>query len=551
MPSILTDRIPDIEAMAQPVDKANKALAAEVMEWFDELRGKRAIWDTLWQEVRALVRPNAEDFTRKQPAAIGRKQRIYDDHPTTCLNILTAGIQSNATNAASRWFALTSGDYYLDRRPEVARYLETISNVGYDEIYHPDAGFNPSSHELYSDWGGFGTAVFNFLESDDRVHFRTIPLAECYISENDYGIVDVLFRKFTLSKRAAIMKFGDRLPKDVREGATKEDPIEFIHAVYPIDSDVRFRSVYVHAVSLTVVSEGMFQEFPYCVLRWTKMAGDVYGRSPGTDCLQTVRVLNEKVRVGLQQDQLISAPPIISEDDGVLSTVVLQPWGNIRIRSGSQFPKTLDVGGNLNASRESIQDIRQSISTAFYNDLFEGTDYGNRDRVTGQEVQVDSSSKMRRIAPITNRMEIEFLGPLIKRIYNFLQRKGKLPPMPMALKGRKLKIQYLSPASQALRAIKAQNTLKFIETVVPFMQYDPQILDSIDMDKVMTSTGFAMDIEQSATRSSDDVVALRQQRAKSQQQQQQGEQAMNATQGMLNVAQARKADPSLGGLLQQ
>lgn len=548
MTSLLTER-PSGVAMAESPDKSDEDLGRFVTEWYSELKAKRMIWDRLWQEVRELIRPNAEDFTKKMPAAISRKQRIYDDFPTTALHNCAAGIQSNLTNAADRWFALSSGDYYTDRRPEVAAWLDRSANIGYSEIYHPNAGFNLGSHELYLDWVGFGTGVLNFLADDKRVNFRSIPLAECYISENNYGIVDVLFRKFELSKRAAMMQFPDTLPPSITKGESKEDPIEFVHGVYPIDSDIRFKSVYVHVASGTVVDQGMFQEFPYCVLRWTKMAGDVYGRGPGTDCLQKVRVLNEMVRLRLQSSQLVAAPPVVSEDDGVLSTIVLQPWGNIRIRPGSQFPKALELGGNINASTEDIKMQRDDIGKAFYNDIFESTDYGNRERVTGQEVQVDQSSKLRKIAPVTGRAEIEFLGPLIRRVFGVLQRAGKLPPMPQALVGKKLKIEYLSPASQALRGIKAQNTLKFIQTVIPYLQYDPQILDSLDMDKVIVTTGFAMDIDRDAVRSDSDVAAMRKQRADQQQAQQQSEQAMNATQGIKNVAQARQADPTLGGLV--
>src|ERR1700734_1065466 len=542
--AVLTDYDTDAELMAEQKGQSDRELGRFVLSWYEELRGKRAIWDRLWQEVRELIRPNAEDFTKKMPAAISRKQRIYDDFPSTALHNLAAGIQSNLTNAADRWFALTTGDYYTDRKPEVASWLQKESNEIYDDTFHWRAGFNYSSHELYLDWAGFGTAILNFLEDDDRVHFRAIPLAECCISENDFGIVDVLFRKFELSKRAAEIRFGDALPDSVKKGENKEDPVVFVHGVYPIDSEVKWRSVYVHEASGTVVDQGMFQEFPYCVLRWTKMAGDVYGRSPGTDCLQNVRVLNEAVRLLLQSSQLASAPPVVSEDDGVLSTVVLQPWGNIRIRPGSQFPKALELSGQINVNQEMIKNLHDQIATAFYNDVFEGTDYGNRERVTGQEVQVDQSSKLRKMSGVVGRAEIEFLGPLISRVGKFRMRTGKTAPLPIAMTGKKLKIQYLSPASQALRGIKAKNTLQFIQTVVPYMQYDPQLLDSIDMDKVITTVGFAMDIDLDATRSDSDVAAIRKQRADAQQQQQQTEQAMNATQGIKNVAQARQADPT-------
>jgi hypothetical protein len=551
--SILSPQSMDIDAVttAQLQARNDEELGKFVMRWWEDLRGRRMIWDRLWQEVRELIRPNAEDFTKKMPAAISRKLRIYRDLPSQCLHNLAAGIQSNLTNAADRWFALSTGDERLDRRPEVALWLDRESDAIYDDIYHWRAGFNYASHELYLDWAGFGTAILNFLEDDKRVHFRAIPLAECCISDNDYGIVDVVFRKFELSKRAAIQRFGDALPPEVLKGEGKEDLIAFVHGVYPIESEIEWQSVYVHESSGKVVDKGMFREFPYCVLRWTKMAGDVYGRSPGTDTLQTVRVLYEAVRLMLQSSQIAAAPPIITEDDGVLSTAVLQPWAQWRIRPGSQFPKALELPKGISITQEMIKELCEEVKTAFFNDVFEGTDYGNRDRVTGQEVQVDQASKLRRMSGITGRAEIEFLGPLIMRVGEFRKRTGKMAPMPMSMQGRKIKINYLSPASQALRGIKAQNTLKFLETVVPFLQYDPQLLDGIDLDKVMMSAGFAYGIDRDCVRTDQATVALRKQRANQQQAQAQTQQAVDGSQAALNIANARKADPSLGGLIQQ
>jgi hypothetical protein len=543
--------IVDPEQMAKELEELDKKTSDFVLEWFSELRAERTIWDRLWQETRELVRPNAEDFLKKVSPAISRTRRIYDPTPTKCLANLAAGIQSNLTNSADRWFGLSTGNNELDVRPEVALFLQKEANGIYDDIYNSKAGFAYASHELYMDWAGFGTAIFSFIEDNDQIMFKAIPLAECYISENQFGIVDVVFRKFPLSKRAAKMKFGFELPKEALKGKDKEKKMDFIHAVYPVEGSDGWTSVYIHMDSGKIVSKKIFREFPYCVLRWSKFSGDVYGRAPGTDNLTYIRVLNDYGRIILQSNQVVSAPPIMMEDDGVLSDAVLKPFARWMVRPGSKYPEAFDLKGTITVTREMINDLRTEIKEAFYNDIFEGTDYGNRDRVTGQEVQVDQASKLRRIAPVTGRAEIEFLGPIIRRIAKFREEKGRSFPVPMALRGQKIKIIYLSPASMALRAIKAQNTLKFVETVVPFLQYDPQLLDGIDMDKVMLTSSFAMGIDETCRRSEADKQALRNQRAQQQQQQAASEQAMNATQGIKNVAQARQADPSMGGLLPQ
>lgn len=535
------------EDMARVENERKKKLSQFVLAWYAELKADRGGWERLWQEARELVRPNAKDFTVTVPVWQMRKQRIYDNFPSQALHNLAAGVQSNLTNAASRWFAFSTGDSAVDQQDAVAAWLETSSNIVFDEIYHPEAGFNLASLELYLDWGGFGTGVFQFTEGDDHLHFRSVPLSEACISENDHGIIDVVFREFQLTKRAALLKWPN-LPAKIAAGETQQEYISFIHAVYPIESEIRFKSVYVHKESGEVIEEGMFMEFPYNVVRWAKMAGDVYGRGPGIDNLEDIRVLNEANRLMLQSDQLASAPPVIFENDGVLNKVVLQPWGQLMIAPGSQFPKTLEIKGDLNVTDKTVEDKRTAIGKAFFNDLFESFDGGNRERVTAEEVSTDTNSKLRRLAPVTGRMEIEHLNILVKRVFMFLYRKKRIPEMPPILKQKKLKVQYLSPATQALRAQKAKNNLQFVQTVVPFLQVKPDLLDSLNLDIVMQEAGFAFDISRTAVLSPQAVAAIRQQRAQQQAAQQQSEQAVNATQGVLNVANAQKAAP---GMLQQ
>jgi hypothetical protein len=77
------------------------------------------------------------------------------------------------------------------------------------------AAFNKSNFqqeifELYHDLITFGTAAM-FIEEDDEdiLKFSTRHINEIFIAENDKGRIDTVFRKFKLSARAAIQKFGD------------------------------------------------------------------------------------------------------------------------------------------------------------------------------------------------------------------------------------------------------------------------------------------------------------------------------------------------------
>ena len=71
---------------------------------------------------------------------------------------------------------------------------------------------------------------------------RSIDRSEIYIAENHQGVVDTVFRKFQLTARQAVQRFGaDTLPdKIVTDAEERPDTQhEFLHAVFPNPERVR------------------------------------------------------------------------------------------------------------------------------------------------------------------------------------------------------------------------------------------------------------------------------------------------------------------------
>ncbi len=59
----------------------------------------------------------------------------------------------------------------------------------------------------------------------------TRHIGEVYISENNKGKVDTVFRKFKLTARAAIMQFGEKNVSKTTRGIALKDPYEEISLV--------------------------------------------------------------------------------------------------------------------------------------------------------------------------------------------------------------------------------------------------------------------------------------------------------------------------------
>ncbi|MEW5723047.1 MAG: portal protein, partial [Thermodesulfobacteriota bacterium] len=64
-----------------------------------------------------------------------------------------------------------------------------------------------------------------------------------------------------------------------------------IFFIKPSDASTR-KSSYTSG-EVGFLREGGYEEFPFMVPRWDVSGADVYGRSPGMDCLADVKMLND------------------------------------------------------------------------------------------------------------------------------------------------------------------------------------------------------------------------------------------------------------------
>ena len=377
----------DITGLAE--GSGSKDEAYKIIKWYDEINAHRKIWEPLWQEIRELVIPNAKDFTRRIMIPYNRKERIYYDAPIWALNTLVSGLHSYITNPSSRWFALHCGVDDVDMQYDVMAYFEACADAIFNMYSDPEVGFNFSMPELYREGAALGTAIISLLDDNKTFALRPMPLSECSIAENDKGMVDVLGRKFQLTNRQCLIKFGKAYAAIPYKGSQTEERTDILHFVYPVSptGPLRFKSVYIHMETQTMLSQGAYDFFPFLVFRWTKMTDDVYGNCPGRDSLQNIRLLNTAIRTYMQSAQLRGLPPFVYENDGVLIKPVLESLKAHAIAPGSNPPRSMDLGGDIKITEEYFRFLKEGIDKAFYNDLFVGNDYGNRERVTTVEVQ--------------------------------------------------------------------------------------------------------------------------------------------------------------------
>jgi hypothetical protein len=519
-----------------PVDRK----AEEVIKRFERLQSNRTNWEQLWQEVLKYVVPRKAWVTRKRETAGERTDsNIFDTTARRANQILAAGFHGNMTNPATKWFNLRLQDPGLNAIQDVKEWLADSENKILDVLN--GSNFNEQIHESYVDLGSVGTSVL-LAEEDSRdiVRFRAVFIEEIVIDENDKERVDTVYRKFRMSAKAAWDLWGERAGPKTKE-AMKDDKwdekITFIHCVMPRDrrdpfsnrsTEMPFESTHVEVDSRTTIGEGGFHEQPYMVTRFNKVAGDMYGYSPGVILLPDIKMLNAMAKTLIKAAQKIVDPPLVMPHDGFLLPLKTVPGGINYKLTGNTTDKIepLETKGNIPIGRDMINDYRLAINNGYFTDLF--LLLADRKNMTATEVQERIAEKMVMLGPVIGRLQSEMLDPIIGRVFGILLRQGVLAPPPPALEGRELIIEYVSPLALAQRREAITSVSSLLQLAGGVAQFIPEVIDKIDGDKVIDEAAEIFGVSPQIIRDAEGAGAIREQRAQVQQEQAQLELAQQA-----------------------
>ena len=512
---------------------------------FEALEGQRDNWQNHFQELADYMLPRKADIVRKRSRGEKRMDQIFDGTALQAVDLLSASLHGMLTSGATPWFHLALKDPDIGRDSQVQEWLETTS-LRMMQAFN-QSNFETEIHEMYVDLVVFGTGCM-FVEMDgNQLRFSTRHIAEYHIAENQYGLVDTLFRKYKIPARQAVLRFGyDNVTDYIKKIYDKkpDDEVTILHAVLPRyerdtskeDSlNMPFASVYICMESKMPLSVGGFQEFPYVVPRFLKATGETMGRSPAMVALPDVKMLNLMSKTIIQAAQKQIDPPLLVPDDGFVLPIRTNPGGLNFYRSGSRDTITpLNTGSNIPIGLQMGEQRRQAIRSAFYVDQLLS---GGAPNMTATEVIQRQEERMRVLSPALGRLMNEMLRPLVERTFALMLRNDMLDVAPEILQGRDVDIEYVSPLARAQKSSSLNNTMKALEILMPLAQSLP-VGDHVDPDGLVRHITDALGVPKTVLNSDEEIAQQRQQRAAQQAQMQERQETQEDVYTAAQAAQA-------------
>lgn len=475
----------------------NQSALAALLHRCDRLLAERGPWEGLWQDVADYCLPRPTRPVAAKGPVRARGDLVFDGTVQAALRVLAASLHGLLTAPGQPWFHLTCGDETLDGADGVRVWLDHARDRLMAAFSDPAAQFYPQIHELYLELAAFGTAILSVEDEAQGVRFVTRPLAECALGENEAGRIDLVVRRFRLSVRQALARFGDAAGPLVRRAAEQatrlDEEIEHLHVVLPRGelgfqppgAELPYVSLYIEQGSRCLVGSAGYHEFPFMAVRWEKLAGDTYGRSPVMLALPDIKTLNAILRTVLKGAQKAVDPPVQVPDDGVSGPINLSP-GAVNLvradyaRQGAGI-QPIALGSRVDIGLELVERYRAAIRAALMSDHLLMQTTAN---MTATEVLQRTEERLRVLGPVLGRLQSELLGPLIGRVFAILKRRGQLLPPPPGLVGRSLTLRYVSPLAQAQRLAEAEGVVRTLDVVRPLAETAPEVMDVLNLDEV-------------------------------------------------------------------
>lgn len=533
-----------------------------VLERFGQLYTHRQPFMTRWKSIRDYQLPYLGCFDDTNDSTNQHKRmdsKVMTGTAWEADQVFAAGVMSGLTPPSRQWFKFNFNNPMLNDNVQAASILDERNEIMYAIL--AKANFYNAVHSCYAElpFGQAPLAVFPNPET--IVHFIPFACGSYVMDVGANGVVNVFGRKYQMTAAQILEQFGeDNLPSTVKNALRGGDKYSTRFTVCfmaepnkeykedsPKQSDMPYRVMY--WVDGSAENEwlhvGGCHEFPIKVARYLVTGLEPYAKGAGWFAEGDAKMLQSLERAYLTSVQLVNKPPMIADADTASKGINLIPGSaNVVANAQSRLEPLLNVQQDLTALREKIETTKDAVKRAYSSDLFLLLGEIDRGQMTAREVMERTQEKLQQLGPVVERLQFEFLNPLLERIYAIAERANVFPPFPDEvldqLQGEEIKIEYLSPLVQAQK----MSGLTAIEQSLAFTgqvaQLYPEALDTKNWDEVINKYDEMLGVPAICTRSTDDVEAIRKQRAEAQQKQQAMEQLANAAPAANQATQAAK-----------
>lgn len=498
-------------------------IAKKYMDRYQRAKAHRENFVPLFEECYEYALPQRESFYASR-AGERRDDKIFDETAVVGVQEFASRLQAGIVPNYSRWANLMAGsEIPREQRDAVDNDLDEVTEYVFEVLQN--SNFAQEVHESFLDLA-VGTGVLACEEGDsiDPLSFSAIPLPQVVLDTGPDDKIDHIFRERKgirydeldlLYPRATI----PQKIKDLANGDAKTTVLEVVCRDYTRKNEEAYVSYAICMNTKTILykynMEGLGSN-PFICFRWSKCAGETYGRGPLLNALSAIKTTNLTIELILENAQMSISGIYQMEDDGVINvdTIQLVPGTIIPKAMGSAGLQPIQAAGRFDVAQLILNDMRLNIKRALYNDMLGDP---NKTPATATEVAERMADLSRRMGSAFGRLQAELVQPVLQRVVYILKKQGRIE-IPM-VNGREVKVRSVSPLAQAQANEDISSVARFLQLVGG--TFGPELLNIlIDSEQVAVHLAKKFGVPETLIRDAEQrkqLVALAQQMAQQQQ----------------------------------
>lgn len=443
----------------------------EVMGREAKAQARKDEWRTIYEDCYEFALPQRNLYNGYYEGKVPGKakmQRVFDSTAMSSTKRFANRLQSGLFPPNRHWCRLEPGSGIpKEQQGQAQEILDAYTDIMFDQLRQ--TSFDLAMGEFLLDLC-VGTAVMMIMPGDEvtPLRFIAIPQYLVAVEEGAYGIVDNVYRKLRIKAEAITREFPDVNITTELQDAIDQRGNEELDLFDAIIFDQETGRYHYHVIWPYKSQELVYREMtsnPFIVARFSKTAGEIYGRGPLVDAIADIKTLNKTVELVLKNASLSISGVFLAADDGVLNpqNVKIQPGAIIPVaRNGGPQGASLAPlprGGDFNTSQIVMNDLRMNIKKVLMDDTLPPDTMSARSATEIAQRQAELATNL---GSAFGRLMTEIMNPLIARILVVLDRQG-LINMPLKVDGVQIKITPISPLAEAPKMEEVNKVLNFMQ----------------------------------------------------------------------------------------
>lgn len=467
------------------------------------------------------------------PKGSKKTRRLFDSTAIQANQDLSSAIYSALFGGSARFIKLKFRDEELNDNDELIEWLEESVNRMHQALTESNLNTElAKALRMYSSLGSMalieeskGTGKDGFFQG---FRFKSYHIAQVSWLENEDGLVDVLYRKFSLTAKQVEEKWPDNLPLDVVKALSKgqlDKEFDFVHCIMPRKEGVEeglttpdkrpIGSYYIYLNEpKKFIEEGGYYEFPAYIVRWDTIPGEVYGRGPGYISLPDVRTLNKAKELALDSIARATRAPILANQRDVIGQLDLSP-GSVSLVRDINGVREMPSQTQFDVTQLAVEDLRDSIRRVFFLDKLILPPRTETGEMTAFEIAQRIEQIQKVLGSTFGRLNKELLEPMVVRSFKIMLREGAFPELPAELseKGIDVDIVFINQLARSQQMEEINTEFQWLQRVALIAQYYPQALDLIDFDEYIKGDARKSSVSEKLLRDPKITEGIREQRA--------------------------------------